>query len=256
MQMPLEILPYIQGKKFGGLVPLKIEQQKNVQDRMDVVEEIVRGKSVIHVGCLDHLPLIEDKISCNRWFHGRLTKTSSECLGIDINKEGIEIVTSKLNISNICYANIEDENKIPEISSRYWDYIVFGEIIEHVNNPVLFLQKFLDKYRNNVGSIIITVPNAFRAGNIKNLFQNVESINTDHRYWFSPYTIWKVVYQAGLTIEEMQMCKYAPTKGLGGNIKDLFLSKYPIMAENIVVVCRSISKHQESLEKFTTASIL
>jgi 2-polyprenyl-3-methyl-5-hydroxy-6-metoxy-1,4-benzoquinol methylase len=241
MDMPLEILPYIEGKEFGGLVPLKIKQEENVRDRMDFVEEIVSGKSVIHVGCLDHLPLIEDKISCDRWFHGRLTKTSSECLGIDINKEGIEIVASKLKISNICYANIEDEHKIPEISARYWDYIVFGEIIEHVDNPVYFLQKFISNYQENIGGIIITVPNAFRAGNIKNLFQNVEAINTDHRYWFSPYTIWKVVHQAGLTVENIQMCKYAPTDGIGGKIKDLFLRQYPLMAENIVVICRLLS---------------
>ena len=237
MQISGEILHYVEGKKFSVLVPFKIKQEESMQDRMDFVEEIVKGKSVIHVGCLDHLPVIEEKIKHDRWFHLRLTNVASECLGIDINKEGIDMVSSEMNISNICYADIASEQKISEITSKYWDYIVFGEIIEHVDNPVDFLQKLISNYQENIGSIIINVPNAFRAGNIKSLFKNVESINTDHRYWFSPYTIYKVVHQAGLKVDQMKMCKYSPTNGIGGKIKDFFLNQYPLMAENIVLVC-------------------
>lgn len=238
MKMQMDIFPYITGEKFDGLIPFVIEQKESIQDRMDFVEDIVRGKKIIHVGCLDHLPMIKDKINNNRWFHGRLTETTKECLGIDINREGIEILRQEMNITNIRYANIESDDKLPEISSNLWDYIVFGEIIEHVDNPTLFLQKFICNYGENVARIIITVPNAFRAGNIKGLLNNVESINSDHRYWFSPYTIWKVVHKAGLEVERMQMCKYSSTGGFLGKLKDNFLNRFPIVAENIVVICK------------------
>ena len=238
MELSTKILPYIEGKEFSELIKMKIEENGEIKDRMDFVEEIVQGKKVIHVGCLDHLPLIEDKIRNNRWFHNRITKISSECLGIDINQEGIEFVKSKFDISNICYGDIECEQKIQSISSKYWDYIVFGEILEHVNNPVSFLKSLIYKYEENIGSIIITVPNAFRAGNIKSIFQNLELINSDHRYWFSPYTIWKIVHQAGLQVEAMQMCQFSATSGLKGKVKNIVLKRYPLMAEDIVVICR------------------
>jgi hypothetical protein len=237
MEISIETLSYIEGKKFGGVIPLKIKQKETIQDRMNFVENIVRDKSIIHVGCLDHLPMIEEKIRCNRWFHGRLTQVASECLGVDINREGIDFLRSNMNVSNIIYCNLESNDKIAAIADIQWDYIIFGEMLEHVDNPVSFLQKFLSNYSKNIDNIILTVPNAFRAGNIKCLLQNIEAINTDHRYWFSPYTIWKVVHQAGLKVEKMQMCKYTATNGISGTVKDFFLQNFPLMAENIVVIC-------------------
>jgi 2-polyprenyl-3-methyl-5-hydroxy-6-metoxy-1,4-benzoquinol methylase len=237
MQISEKILPYIQGKEFGGLVPFKVEQKGKLQNRMDFVEQMVKQKSVIHVGCLDHLPMIKDKIKHDQWFHLRLTNVASECLGLDVNQEGIELVKSEMNIPNIYYGNIDSDQKISSIASRYWDYIVFGEILEHVDNPVSFLQKVASNYHSSIGKIIITVPNAFRAGNIQSLVKNTELINSDHRYWFSPYTIYKVVHQAGLKVERMEMCKYSNTLGVKGKIKDFVLQRYPLIAENIVVIC-------------------
>ena len=196
------------------------------------------AKKVIHVGCLDHLPRLESKINNDTWFHNHLTRSASECIGIDINKEGIEFVRLKFNVLNIYYGDIESEEKIQIISSKLWDYVVFGEVIEHVDNPVLFLKTFISKYKNNVEGIIITVPNAFRAGNIKSAFQNFETNNSDHRYWFSPYTIWKVAHQAGLKVEKIQMCQFSRTSGLKAKFKNIILKRYPLIAENIVLLCR------------------
>jgi 2-polyprenyl-3-methyl-5-hydroxy-6-metoxy-1,4-benzoquinol methylase len=154
MKMQMDIVPYITGDKFDGLIPFFIEQKESIQDRMDFVEDIVRGKTIIHVGCLDHLPMIKDKINNNRWFHGRLTEVTKECLGIDINQEGIEILRSEINITNIRYANIESDDIIPEISSKLWDYIVFGEIIEHIDNPIFFSRKLSATIAKNLKRLL------------------------------------------------------------------------------------------------------
>ncbi|MEX0741590.1 MAG: hypothetical protein WD079_02255, partial [Phycisphaeraceae bacterium] len=34
-----------------------------------------------------------------------------------------------------------------------------------------------------------------------------ELINTDHRYWFTPYTLGKVAVEAGLMPREVRMCR-------------------------------------------------
>ncbi|PAX59724.1 class I SAM-dependent methyltransferase [Brunnivagina elsteri] len=238
MKISSEILPYLEGEKFKDSLSFKITQKETPPDRIEFVENIIRGKSVLHIGCLDHVPLIQYRIKQGRWLHQRITDTASDCLGIDINREGIEFVRSHMNISNVCYGDIESANKIEAISARFWDYAVFGEVIEHLDNPVIFLEKFISNYGSHIGGIIITVPNAFRATNIRLLFKGLEVINSDHRFWFTPYTLLKVINQAGLVTEELQMCKFDySSQGIREKIRDFVLKRYPLLAEDIVLVC-------------------
>jgi len=237
MKLSTEIVPYIEGKKFSDTLPIRIEQTEIIQDRMDFVEDVVRGKSVLHIGCLDHVPLVQSRIEKDRWFHARITQSASKCLGIDINKQGIEQLRAELGIFNIHYGDVTSSEAIPVITNQYWDYAIFGEVIEHVDNPVLFLNKFISTYSDYVGNVIITVPNSFKASNIRMAFQSFEVINSDHRYWFTPYTIWKVVEQAGLSVERIQMCKFDYSGNyLREKIRDFVLRRCPILAEDIVVI--------------------
>lgn len=239
MELTASTLPYIEGKEFKDMLPMKVKQAEGPQDRMDFVEGLIDGKSVLHIGCLDHVPLIQNRLNNNRWLHGRISQSASECLGIDINREGVDFVRSELQISNVCYGDITDPNKIEEITSKCWDYVVFGEVIEHVDSPVLFLQKFVSIYGSYIDRIVITVPNAFKASNIRLAFKSLEVINSDHRYWFTPYTIWKVVHQAGLQAESIQMCKFDHTgNAVRERVRDFVLRRIPLLAEDIVVICR------------------
>lgn len=69
------------------------------------------------------------------------------------------------------------------------------------------------------------------------MLQNSETVNSDHRYWFSPYTICKLIYQAGLNVTQLQMCKFLDLAGLREKLKDLFRNAFPITADTIVVIC-------------------
>ena len=44
MEPPRQILPYIEGTKFGELIQLKIEPGEKIPDRVDFVREIIYGK--------------------------------------------------------------------------------------------------------------------------------------------------------------------------------------------------------------------
>lgn len=238
MKLDSKAFSYIDGTSFSDVFALSIEQLDRFPERMEFVEEIVRGKTVLHIGCLDHVQLIESRIESGCYFHQRLTNIASECLGIDINQEGIKLIQEKFHFYNMHFGDIVCAHKIPEIASKHWDYVVFGEVLEHIDNPVYFLKQFIANYKDNFDEIVITVPNAFKFVNIRRIFKNFEIINSDHRYWFTPYTIWKVVNQAGLFVDTIQMC----TNGRLNNnlrklVKDLILAQYPLLADNIVVVC-------------------
>jgi hypothetical protein len=246
MELSAEILSYIEGEKFSDTFPVKVEQKEIIQDRMEFIEEIIRGKRVLHIGCLDHVPLVQSRIEKGRWFHALLTQSSSECLGIDINQQGIDLLRTDLGIVNIHYGDVTANQLIPAITKQQWDYAVFGEIIEHIDNPVLFLKEFINNYGDHVNSVIITVPNAFKASNLRMAFKSMEVINSDHRYWFTPYTIWKVVERAGLSVERIQMCKFDTTGNfLRDTVRNFILRRRPLLAEDIVVICHRNTASQK-----------
>lgn len=50
----------------------------------------------------------------------------------------------------------------------------------------------------------------------------IELINTDHKYWFTPFTIGKVLLQAGIKPIELFFANYS---GIGGNGANYFSQK-------------------------------
>lgn len=211
MEFDKEAGQHISGKKFSDGVKIIIANDNEpLIDRFEIIESICKNKKVIHLGCVDHLPLIDQKREKNLWLHSRLCECSSKCLGIDINKEGIEYVRS-IGFKDVVYANILTDT-IDEIEQKYWDYLIMGEVLEHIDDPCYFLKKIKERYSNNIDKLIISVPNAFSWQNISSTFSNVEYINSDHRFWFTPFTLAKIVFQAGMNLENFYFCQSIDNK--------------------------------------------
>jgi hypothetical protein len=90
--------------------------------------------------------------------------------------------------------------------TKKWDYIVAGEVLEHIDDPVMFLKAIREKYGACTERIIITVPNALSYTNFRFALRNIEMINSDHRFWFTPFTLLKVATQAGIVVEDFDLC--------------------------------------------------
>ena len=89
------------------------------------------------------------------------------------------------------YAEIFLLMNFPEITGSRWDYAVFGEIIEHIDDPVHFLKTFRQRFGGSVNRFIITVPNIYNKQHFTNMLKYREVINSDHRYWFTPVYYFK-----------------------------------------------------------------
>lgn len=176
-----------------------------VWDRTLLLEGMLRGKRVIHVGCVDHSEgVIRRKWERGQWLHARIDAVAQRCLGVDIDAAGVDFVREELGYEDVyCIDMLRDE--APEIHGECWDVLLLGEVIEHVDNPVAFLLGLQKRYAHCVDQLVITVPNAFRFKNLRLAWRNVERINTDHRYWFTPYTIAKVLYRAGYETREFYL---------------------------------------------------
>ncbi|MCX6250424.1 MAG: hypothetical protein NTX61_06700 [Bacteroidetes bacterium] len=199
-----EFKDFITGKLFDNNCQILFDISLKVRNRDLILKELTNQKKIIHIGCVDHLEIIEQKIKSGTWLHNILLESSERCLGIDINPEGISYLQQRHLIPDLVCADIT-QNTINEISQNQWDYILLPEVLEHISNPVSFLCSLKEKYGNNIDKIIITVPNVFALPEYIYASRNIELINSDHRYWFSPYTILKVINDAGLILEDMYL---------------------------------------------------
>ncbi len=202
MKFKENIFEYINGEKFSNGLTVNIAKpERYILNRLDLIDSLVKNKNVIHLGCCDHIPLIKEKQRKGIWLHERITENSKKTLGIDINNDGINYLKKEMNYNNVVCADIT-KDEIQELEKSQWDYIVVGEILEHVDNPTLFLKTIAEKYKGKISNFIITVPNAFSLTNFNAAKKGNEIINSDHRFWFSPYTMAKIGYQAGLRLNE------------------------------------------------------
>jgi hypothetical protein len=203
MKIDPEVLQYLNGETFNKSLTVEIGKSKHrIISREAAITEIIRNKNVIHIGCSDHIQIINEKIKNNTWLHKLITDNAGKCIGIDIDKESIEFIKKVLGYENVYHGDIlTDDFKI--INEDRWDYAVFGEIIEHLDNPVNFLKVFKEKYGKNVSGFIITVPSIYNTTQFSNMMQYKEIINSDHRFWFTPYTISKVLASAGYKPEKI-----------------------------------------------------
>ena len=243
MILKKEYFSYISGKKFDKGFKYRISGSDKRKDKIEYLSSILKGKSVVHLGCTDHVNCIDQKIKDNIWLHKIVTELSSHCIGIDINEEAIQYI--KENYTDERFAN---NIHLADITSNYLkennikaEYLLMGEILEHVDNPVSFLQQIIESNRDCIDKIIITVPNMYNIYTRIFSWFNIEEINTDHRYWFSPVTLWKIAYRGGVNVKSIELLCSPISKKI--NLKNMlkFMSKYlfewrPLNRKHIVLI--------------------
>lgn len=228
----------LRGEAFTEQVVIRLEREGSVPDRLQLLSQAVAGKNVIHLGFCDHAPSIDGRIRTNRWLHNHLRASAKRCLGVDINAEAIEFLKQKHQIEDVVCADICSSASQAFIRDNHWDVLLIPEVLEHIGNPVSFLQSIARLHGPWIERVIITVPNAFRAGNFRNALRNQEAINSDHRYFFTPYTLMKVATDAGLALESLRFARFSETRGLRGVLKHAFLRRVPALSENLVLTAR------------------
>lgn len=246
MKLEPQILKYLKGDAFQTSLFVDIEKTKHrIISRESAIIEMIRNQNVIHIGCSDHIPVIKQKISNNTWLHKLITDNSKNCIGIDIDRESIEFIKKETGFQNVFYGNILSDN-FECLDERKWDYVVFGEIVEHLDNPVNFLKVFKERYGDKVTKFIITVPSIYNLHQFRNMRNYLEIINSDHRFWFTPYTIAKILVSAGFNPEKIT---YANLQSL--SIKELIIRKikrifrlkvrYPFYYFNTIIITGNIN---------------
>jgi hypothetical protein len=200
-------MKYLLGKEFHNGLKIHISTNK-LLFRNNYLVNLAKDKKIIHIGFVDHLPLIDKKIEENNWLHNNLIDVATKAIGIDINKEGIDYLKNKHNIKNIYALDIINDSLPNEVLNDSFDYLFLPDVIEHIGNPVSFLESLKNKFPN-VKNFIITTPNAFCYDNFKFSLKNIECINTDHRFWFTPYTLSKILSDSGFKLDKILFAEHS-----------------------------------------------
>jgi hypothetical protein len=222
---------YFLGRSFSDHLTVRIQPDGEVLPRTERLIGLVRGRSVLHIGCCDHAPILDRRLAEGLWLHAGVTRVAKACLGIDIDPTAVELVKSTAHFDNLIAADITKPG-IDLISSSRWDVALFGDVLEHVPAPVSFLSSFRKNYGGSVSKIVVSVPNCMRAGNATAALRNRETINSDHCFEFSPFTLAKVVTLSGFRIEQFYYSTFSSTRFP----KSIIYRNWPYLAHTLIVV--------------------
>jgi 2-polyprenyl-3-methyl-5-hydroxy-6-metoxy-1,4-benzoquinol methylase len=171
-----------------------------VIDREKLLLNLCRDKKVLHIGCAD-TGLLEERILTHKLLHSKLMNVTKKLWGIDLDLKSIATLR-QLGVNNLLCADAERLNFVKELKEHTFDVILGGELIEHLNNPGLFLRSCIQLLRND-GILILTTPNAFRFINFLTIFFNKEIIHPDHNFWFSATSLKTILMKHGYAIRKI-----------------------------------------------------
>lgn len=182
MDFTPETLDYLSGRRFSNGAAFALGNRGRAARRADRLLAMAAGQRVLHVGCCDHLPLVPGKLAAGNYLHANLVRAAAVCVGADTNVEGVA------QLRALGMPEVYTPDEVPD---QAFDICLLADVIEHVGDPVSFLRS-MRRYRFE--RLVVVTPNVFRW---RNCLPGAEVVNTDHRYWFSPYTLAKVVVDAG-----------------------------------------------------------
>jgi hypothetical protein len=235
MNLNNNYLPYLKNKKFDPAIKFFFNRKEKLIYRDEFLIKQSKEKHILHFGFLDHPTILDKKILNNSWLHNKLLKVCKSCAGTDINHEGLNYISSKYNIKDIHIFDVTSETIPKKLLKRKFDLILLPDVIEHIENPVLFLNSLRKKFSNQVKTIIITTPNAFNLNNFFNIFKNREIINSDHRFWFTPYTLIKILNDSGFTIKSLYFSEHSKISRKK-ILKNLIIRFFPGFRSTIMIV--------------------
>lgn len=177
-------------------------------DRDAWIVDRVEGKRVLHIGCTDW-PLTADRVKSGRLLHSRLCEAAARCVGVDLDYEGIQELRSLMNGHEFHVLNAETLGAAAELAGTRWDYIVAGDVVEHMNNPGLFFQSTSELLADG-GKLMVTVPNAFSAKRFFwMLFTGNEQVHPDHTAYFSEATLSRIAHRNDYALQEIHGFQWA-----------------------------------------------
>lgn len=231
-----QIGSYLSGESFSDDLPYRPQIISHPQSRGDLLAQWVAGRRVLHVGFADHVPLIASRVADGSWLHARLSRSASACLGIDIDPRAVATARS-LGFGNVHELDVFAPEAAATLAGWRVDLVLVPDVIEHLPDPAAFLRRLAQCLP--AAEFVVTVPNGLSLRNAVQALAGLERINTDHRVWFSPFTLLKVLADAGLEPQSLHGCPVSASGSLKGRVLRALTQWRPIWSDVLLVQARA-----------------
>jgi 2-polyprenyl-3-methyl-5-hydroxy-6-metoxy-1,4-benzoquinol methylase len=201
-------------------------------------------KVVLHVGCASS-PSTRKRLAQGDLLHSNLARAKAPgatLTGIDIDPDGVEILREHLPDHEIVVGDaclLRDH-----FGDRRFDFIIAGDVIEHIANPGHFVAACVGQLSPN-GVVVFTTINAFGIARFLQALLNHEAVHPDHVAYYSTKTLATLLRRDQLTILESGYYRAEPLSGVisinravSNAIEYAATAIWPQFGEGIVVTAR------------------
>lgn len=174
--------------------PLSNIPTTSVNNRLPVILDRVRGRTVLDLGCSGSRHGVSEVR--HQSLHRALAREAGDILGIDIDKNAVAAM--KAAGYNVAVGDVETVDL-----GREFQVIVAGDIIEHLPNPGLFLSN-MRRHLADDGELLITMPNPFKFKQDLNILKyNQIKVHVGHTCWLCPTVLMRLLEISGLTMTHL-----------------------------------------------------
>ena len=211
--------------------------------RLEAISAICRDRKVLHLGCTNY-PYTEDAIEKSMLLHFDLEKIAASVVGFDYDQAGIDILAAR-GSTNLFRADLE---RLEEVDYQgTFDVIVAGEMIEHLNNPGMFLTG-IKRFMNPETLLVITTINAYCAMRfaiygLRGKGGVNEPVHPDHIAYYSYRTLKLIIERHDLEISEFMFydlgIDHRPfIRRVYRIFNDIAVRISPQLSDGVIAVCR------------------
>jgi SAM-dependent methyltransferase len=180
------------------------------------------------------------EIGCSAGKTGATLKQAGkaeEVVGVDLSPAAIAVAAERLDRAICC--NIE-ETGLP-YPAEYFDYILCGDVLEHLQDPWTALKK-LNRYLKPDHFLIASIPNVRNWRVLRDLvlhgrwdYVQAGILDFTHLRFFTKRTIIELFDSAGFNVEEMGQLQFPRKEKLAniltlGFAKDFLVKQYLVKA--------------------------
>jgi hypothetical protein len=223
-------------------------KQFELVQRLELIRSLCGGKKVLHLGCTNW-PYTEDAIENGMLLHFDLEKTAGELYGFDFDQTGIDLLASH-GSKNLFQADLEKLHEV--VLNETFDVIIAGEMIEHLNNPGLFLEG-IKRFMNSETQLVITTINAYCAMRflqygLRGKGGSSEPVHPDHIAYFSYSTLKLLLERHDFDVENFMFYdlgdEHRPhSSKLWNFVNDVCVKIASQWADGIIAVCKLSKKN-------------
>lgn len=177
--------------------PLEKLQVSRPVDRISYIRDACEGRRVLDLGAMDETAF-NVKRGSGSWLHEEVAAVATSVVGLDsspvVPSEGLKTSARSTIFRGDVY-------KVGDFLTAHGftpDVVVAGELIEHVENPLVFLKSFTTVPALRGKRLLLTTPNATAIHNFLIAMTKRESTHADHLSILSYKTLNTLLSRAGV----------------------------------------------------------